>query len=90
VRGWAHALAIWDFLRRKVMAWQATGGGVSPVRRLWAGLWIWNGGTAVAWLGLAALRSWQSGPERFSLITVFGLLYAATTGWILLTRKRVS
>ena len=90
VRGWAHTLAIWDFLRGKVMAWQATGGGVSPVRRLWAGLWIWNGGTAAAWLGLAALRSWQSGPWRFSLITIFGLLYAATTGWILLTRKRES
>ena len=29
-RGWAHALAIWDYLRGKTMAWQPSGTQVSP------------------------------------------------------------
>jgi cellulose synthase (UDP-forming) len=90
VRGWAHALALWDYSRGKVMAWQSTGGGVSPVRRLWAGLWIWNGGAALAWLVLAAWRSSQYGPARFSIISVFGVIYAVTVAWILFTRKAAS
>jgi cellulose synthase (UDP-forming) len=82
IRGWAHALAIFDFCRRDIMQWQPTGGGVKSVRRLWIGLAVWNGGTAAAWLGLCGLRIAQSGPGRFWIITLFGVMYASTVAWI--------
>jgi cellulose synthase (UDP-forming) len=87
IRGWAHALAIWDYLRRNVMEWQASGGGVSPVRRLWVALWAWNGTGAAVWLALCGLRIAQDGPGRFWIITTFGLLYAGIIGRILATRR---
>jgi cellulose synthase (UDP-forming) len=87
VRSWSHALAIWDHFRGKVMAWQPTGSAVSPVRRLWAALIVWNCGTAVVWLGLAALRSWQYRTDRFSVIFLFGLMYVAPVAWTLWDRK---
>ena len=87
VRSWSHALAIWDHFRGKVMAWQPTGTSVSPVRRLWAALIVWNCSTAVAWLGLAALRSWQYQTDRFAVIFLFGVMYVAPVAWILWDRK---
>jgi cellulose synthase (UDP-forming) len=87
VRSWSHALAIWDHFRGKVVAWQPTGGSVSPVRRLWAALVVWNCGTAVAWLGLAALRSWQYRTDRFAVIFLFGLMYLAPVAWTLWDRR---
>jgi cellulose synthase (UDP-forming) len=87
VRSWSHALAIWDHFRGKVMAWQPTGASVSPVRRLWAALIVWNCCTAIAWLGLAALRSWQYRTDRFVVIFVFGLIYIAPVAWTLWDRK---
>jgi cellulose synthase (UDP-forming) len=87
VRSWSHALAIWDHFRGKVMAWQPTGASVSPVRRLWAALIVWNCGTAVAWLGMAALRSWQYRTDRFAVIFLFGLMYVAPVVWTLWDRK---
>lgn len=87
VRSWSHALAIWDHFRGKVMAWQPTGSSVSPVRRLWAALILWNCGTAVVWLGLAALRSWQYQTTRFTVIFLFGLMYVAPVAWTLWDRK---
>jgi cellulose synthase (UDP-forming) len=88
VRGWAHAFAIWDYCRRNVMVWQPTGGGVKSVRRLWIALGTWNGGTALAWLGLASWRIYQSGASRFWVIALFGLIYAATVSWILITPRK--
>jgi cellulose synthase (UDP-forming) len=87
VRSWSHALAIWDHFRGKVMAWQPTGTSVSPVRRLWAALIVWNCGTAVAWLGLAALRTWQYRTDRFAVILLFGLMYLAPVAWTLWSRR---
>jgi cellulose synthase (UDP-forming) len=87
VRSWSHALAIWDHFRGKVMAWQPTGTSVSPVRRLWAALIVWNCGTAVVWLGLAALRSWQYRTDRFAVVFLFGLIYLAPVAWTLWDRK---
>lgn len=87
VRSWSHALAIWDHFRGKVMAWQPTGASVSPVRRLWAALILWNCGTGIAWLGLAAARSFQSGSDRFAVIFVFGLFYLAPVAWTLWDRR---
>ncbi len=87
VRSWSHALAIWDHSRGRVRAWQPTGAGVSPVRRLWAALIAWNCGTALIWLGLAALRSWQYRTDRFAVIFLFGLIYAAPAAWTLWDRR---
>lgn len=78
VRGWAHVLAFWDFCRGRIMQWQTSGAKVSAVRRLWIGLTVWNGGTAVAWLALAGWRIYQDGPWRLWVITLFGLIYAGT------------
>jgi cellulose synthase (UDP-forming) len=87
VRSWSHALAIWDHFRGKVMAWQPTGTSVSPVRRLWGALIVWNCGTGVAWLGLAALRTYQFRSDRFIVIFLFGLFYVAPIVWTLWDRK---
>ncbi|MGH3304582.1 MAG: glycosyltransferase family 2 protein [Streptosporangiaceae bacterium] len=87
VRSWSHALAIWDHFRGKVMAWQPTGTSVSPVRRLWAALIVWNCGTAVVWFGLAALRSWQYRTDRFAVIVLFGLMYVAPVVFTLWDRR---
>jgi cellulose synthase/poly-beta-1,6-N-acetylglucosamine synthase-like glycosyltransferase len=87
VRSWSHALAIWDHFRGKVMAWQPTGTSVSPVRRLWAALIIWNSGTGIAWLGLAVFRTYQFRSEQFIVIFLFALFYIAPVAWTLWDRK---
>lgn len=87
VRSWSHALAIWDHFRGKIMAWQPTGTRVSPVRRLWAALIVWNCGTALIWLGMAALRSWQYRTDQFAIVFLFGVMYLAPVGWTLWDRK---
>jgi cellulose synthase (UDP-forming) len=86
VRAWSHALAIWDHFRGRVMAWQPTGTSVSPVRRLWAGLILWNGGTALLWFALAAWRTRQYHTDRFTVAILFGIMYVAPVVWILLHR----
>jgi len=88
VRGWSHVLALWDFIWRRTMQWQPTGGGTSPVRRLWVALIGWNGTTAVVWLGLVSWRIWQSGPGRFWLITVFATMYAGVVLRVLIKGDR--
>jgi cellulose synthase (UDP-forming) len=87
VRSWSHALAIWDYFRGKVMAWQPTGSSVSPVRRLWAALIVWNCGTGLAWLGAAVFRSWQFHSDRFFVVFLFGLFYVAPVAWTLWDRR---
>jgi cellulose synthase (UDP-forming) len=87
VRAWSHALAIWDHLRGKVMAWQPTGASVSPVRRLWAALVLWNCGAGIAWLGLAVMRTYQFHSDSFVVIFLFGLFYVAPVTWILWDRR---
>ena len=56
VRAWAHALAIWDYLRGRTMSWQATGAGVSSVRRFWWGVRLYNLTAVLLWLGLIGWR----------------------------------
>jgi cellulose synthase (UDP-forming) len=82
IRGWAHLLAIVDYVTGRTMQWQATGGGASPVKRLWFGIVIWNVGTAVCWTGLAVYRTVQSGSVRFCLIGLLGFFYAAMTVFV--------
>jgi cellulose synthase (UDP-forming) len=86
VRSWSHVLAIWDHFRGKVMAWQPTGTSVSPVRRLWRALIGWNCSTAVAWLGLAVVRSLQYRTDRFAVVLLFGVIYVAPAAWTLWDR----
>jgi cellulose synthase (UDP-forming) len=91
VRGWAHALALWDYLRRKTMAWQASGGGVGQVRRFRIGVAVWNLGTAAAWLGLAVWRTAEYRSGQFVIVVTLGLCYAAGAVRILIPpRKAVS
>jgi cellulose synthase (UDP-forming) len=74
------------------MGWQVTGttGRKSRTTRFWIGVIVWNGGTAIAWLGLAAWRIAHYGLGRFWIITAFGVLYTVIILWILLTPKDAS
>ena len=76
-RSWAHALAFWDWMRRKAMPWQPSGGRPSQVRRFRVCVTLWNGGTATAWLGLACWRATQFRSWQFTVIIVMALFYAA-------------
>jgi cellulose synthase (UDP-forming) len=78
-RGWAHALAIWDYLRGRTMAWQPSGTGVSSVRRFHYGTLLWNGGIAVSWLGLAIWRAVEYRSWQYLIVIALGSLYAAGT-----------
>lgn len=78
-RGWAHALAIWDYLRGKTMAWQASGSGVSSVRRFHVGTLLWNGGIAITWLALAGWRTLEYRSWQYVIVIVLGSIYAAGT-----------
>ena len=76
-RSWAHALAIWDYLRGKTQDWQPTGGAVSPVRRFFWGVRLWNLPVAVAWVGLALWRMTSIAPGRLIVVTICGLIQSA-------------
>ncbi|MDR3032426.1 MAG: glycosyltransferase [Kitasatospora sp.] len=85
--GWAHFFAIWDILRRKRMAWQPTGSSTAKknrTRRLWIGLWVWGGGTALAWVGIAVWRILTGYPPDYALVLASGLFYALVVGRTLL------
>jgi cellulose synthase (UDP-forming) len=88
ISGWSHVLALWDFIWRRTMQWQPTGGSRTPVRRLWVALIGWNATTAAAWLGVAGWRIWQAGPARFWLITAFGTTYAGVVLRVLVKGDR--
>jgi cellulose synthase (UDP-forming) len=85
---WAHVAALWDICRRKQMDWQTTGGGKrkTGTRRVWAGVVIWNGGTALAWVTLAAWRLMHYGMAFIPLLAT-GLLACTITGIALGSRR---
>ena len=70
------------------MGWQATGGGSrkAGTRRIWAGLTIWNGGTGLAWVGLAAWRVLHSGAPFVPLLLT-GLIACTITVMALAARR---
>jgi len=82
-RGWAHALAFWDYLRGKTMAWQPSGAGVSSVRRFRVGVVAWNGLIAVSWLTLAIGRTAQYRSPQYVIVVLLGMAYAASTARLL-------
>jgi cellulose synthase (UDP-forming) len=86
--GWAHVSAIWDICRRRQMGWQPTGGGKrkAGVRRVWVGLTVWNGGTGLAWVTLAAWRLAHFGPVFIPLLAT-GLFACAITAMALGARR---
>jgi cellulose synthase (UDP-forming) len=88
-RGWAHALAIWDYLRGRTMAWQPSGTQVSPVRRFYVGITVWNGSVAIAWLTLAAWRTVEYRSWQYLVAIALGLFYAASTVRLLNQPRRV-
>ena len=89
-RGWAHVLAIWDYLRRTTMAWQASGGGVSQVRRFRVGVAVWNIGAAVAWLSLAVWRTAEFRSAQFVVVLALGTCYAAGAIRVLIPPRKVA
>jgi len=89
-RGWAHALAIWDYLRRRTMAWQASGGGVSQVRRFRAGVAVWNIGAALAWLSLAVWRTIEFRSPQFVIVLALGTCYAAGAVRVLIPPRKAA
>jgi cellulose synthase (UDP-forming) len=85
-RGWAHALAIWDYARGSTMGWQPTGSTVGTLRRFWIGLYGWNGTVALVWLGLFTWRTVEYASARFAVLGFFGLVNAAMVGRIAVCR----
>jgi cellulose synthase (UDP-forming) len=79
IRGWAHVLAIWDYVRGRTLKWQPSGARVNRVRRLWWSLIIWNGSIAVVWLAMTAYRMEQTRSLQFLITTVTGVVNAAVT-----------
>jgi cellulose synthase (UDP-forming) len=86
--GWAHLFALWDICRGKRMGWQPTGGNKrkTGTRRVWVALTVWNGGTGLAWVTLAAWRMARFGPVFVPLLAT-GLFACAIT-WMALGARR--
>ncbi|MET7391595.1 glycosyltransferase family 2 protein [Streptomyces sp. NPDC005529] len=90
--GWAHTFAIWDILRGQRLGWQASGSvaarrGRSGRHRI--GMWLWGGGTALAWVGGAAWRTLTLDPADFALLLSSGIFYAAIVARVLLQPRTV-
>jgi cellulose synthase (UDP-forming) len=81
---------LWDYTFGKTMQWQPTGGTVSPVRRLWVGMITWNGGSAVAWLGLAIWRIVEFHSMEFAILCALGVLYFAIVLRVLFPGRNAS
>lgn len=77
IRGWAHVLAIWDYVLGRTLSWQPSGASVSRVQRLWWSLILWNGGVGVAWLALTAWRIETTRSPQFLITAVTGVLNMA-------------
>jgi cellulose synthase (UDP-forming) len=70
------------------MGWQPTGVGTrkAGTRRVWVGLTLWNGGTGLAWVVLAAWRMTRYGASIVPLLAT-GLLACLFTGMALGSRR---
>ncbi|OON74208.1 glycosyltransferase family 2 protein [Streptomyces tsukubensis] len=84
--GWSHVFAVWDVLRGREMGWKPTGSDGAKkngMRRYWIGMIGWTGGTAVAWVGVAAWRTLTQYPPDFALMLSAGLFYALVVARVL-------
>jgi cellulose synthase (UDP-forming) len=80
IYGWAHAFAILDLIRGRTLGWQPTGGTGKKRRtgRLWFGIALWTGGTALVWIGIAAYHMVVGGhPLLFVPAFLSGVFYLA-------------
>jgi cellulose synthase (UDP-forming) len=86
---WAHLYAIADILRGRQMGWQTTGGlkKKAGTKRIWAGIWLWNGTTSAAWVLLALYRGHQYGLINFSILLLSGSAAALVTVMALGARR---
>ncbi len=85
--GWSHLFALWDICRGRRQGWQATGGGKrkSGTRRIWLGVALWNGGTGLAWVTLAAWHLARDGRAFLPLLAT-GIFACAVTAMALGSR----
>ncbi|MFG2638849.1 glycosyltransferase family 2 protein [Streptomyces sp. NPDC048362] len=84
--GWSHLFAIWDILMRRRMAWRPTGSVSAKqgaVRRFRIGVFVWGGGSALAWVCLAAWRAFTLYPPDFALSLAGALFYAVIVGRVM-------
>ncbi|MFI5068927.1 MAG: glycosyltransferase family 2 protein, partial [Streptosporangiales bacterium] len=86
--GWSHLFALWDIARRRRLGWQATGGGnrKAGTRRIWLGVAVWNGGTGLAWVALAAWHLARDG-RAFVPLLATGVFACAVTAMALGSRR---
>lgn len=89
-RGWAHALALWDYARGKTMAWQPTGSGVSSVRRFRLGVLAWNGAVSICWPVLAIWRTIEYRSAEYIIVVFLGLVYAASTAKVFKEQRKTN
>ena len=77
IYGWSHAFAIFDILGGRRMGWQPTGGTAkkSKTRRLWIGMSVWTGGTAVLWVGGAAYHMLHTNALRYTAAFLTGMFF---------------
>jgi cellulose synthase/poly-beta-1,6-N-acetylglucosamine synthase-like glycosyltransferase len=78
--GWAQVLALWDYACGNVMSWQPSRGPAGVTHRFWRAVVLWNGGLAMAWIGLAAWRIAQTSSTRFAIVALFGVINAVVVG----------
>jgi cellulose synthase (UDP-forming) len=84
--GWSHVFAVWDVMRGRPMGWKPTGSAGAKkngMRRYWNCMIFWTGGTAVAWIAVAAWRILTLYPPDFALMLSAGLFYAMVVGRVL-------
>jgi cellulose synthase (UDP-forming) len=86
IYGWAHAFAIFDILRGRRMGWQPTGGVAkkSKTRRVWIGMSVWTGGTAVFWVGGAAYQMLHTNALRYAAVFLTGMFFLTVAAQALL------
>ena len=94
VYGWAHAFAILDLVRRRPMAWRATGERARDRRLVWFRLLatVWGGGTGVLLIGACAWQVAHNGYSALQFAPMLGLafLYLATNGRLILSPGSVT
>jgi hypothetical protein len=70
-------LALWDYGRGKVMAWDPSRGPKDASRRFRKSVCLWNGSLAIVWVALAGWRTEQAMSPRFAVVALAGLVNLA-------------